>query len=185
MGARKEYSFDLKERVVQAVEKGESQALVSRQFGIPYQTVSFWCRAKKNRGTVENKIRTGRPKKTTTKEDKMIIRESTKNPRLTAPQIQKDFNEHRGTNISVSTVKRRLKAGGLIGRRPCKKPLISKKNRMAGSILPKIIYSGLLKNGPKFYGATNLNLIYFHPMELSLFVAQRTRGTMFGTRYPP
>lgn len=38
---------------------------------------------------------------------------------------------HYGVDVSVSTTKRRLADAKLYGRRPAKKPLISKKNRMA------------------------------------------------------
>ena len=51
--------------------------------------------------------------------------------RLTGPQITSKCNKHSEVKISESTVKRRLRDNNLFGRRPCRKPLISKKNRMA------------------------------------------------------
>jgi len=48
--------------------------------------------------------------------------------------IVTDFNKKRAitlNQINVSTVKRCLRCAGLFGRRPSKKPFISKKNRMA------------------------------------------------------
>lgn len=63
MKGRKQYSLDLKNAVISAVDGGLSQGEVARQFNIPYQTVGFWCRNQKARGHVDNQPRSGRPKK--------------------------------------------------------------------------------------------------------------------------
>lgn len=131
MNNRKEYCVEFKTSVLKCVRDGNSQSAVARQFGISSKTVNTWVLNEKNRGTLERKPRSGRPRKTTPREDKMIVRKSVKDPRLTAPVILADFNQTNTNKIAVSTVKRRLKEAGLNGRRPSKKPLISKKNRIA------------------------------------------------------
>ena len=73
--------------------------------------------------------RKGRPRKTTTREDKLIIRMSKSNPRLNSVQIHADINTNHGLRVSSRTVQRRLCSAGLNGRRPVKKPLISLKNK--------------------------------------------------------
>lgn len=127
----KEYSTDLKEAVIAALQNGRSQASVSRDFGLSRQIVSVWNRKFQSCGTVNNAQRSGRPRKTTERVDRDIRRRSVANPRLTAVDITRDINISYGVNVHVSTVKRRLNNLGLNGRRPSKKPLISVKNRKA------------------------------------------------------
>lgn len=131
MSSKKNYSEDLKKSVLKWLDDGNTMTSAKRQFGVPHQTISFWNKKRTKYGTADSRRKTGRPRKTTKRDDKMIVREANKNPRLTAVEIVRDFNENREDKISVSTVKRRLYTGGLFGRRPSKKPLISKKNRMA------------------------------------------------------
>ena len=50
---------------------------------------------------------------------------------LTGPQITSEYNKYSEVKISESTVNRRLRDNNLFGRRPSRKPLISKKNWMA------------------------------------------------------
>lgn len=81
------------------------------------------------RKTVENKPRSGRPKKTTPNIDRIIKKLSVSDVRKSAVAIKNELKENYDTNIHVSTVKRRLTSNGLHGRRPTKKPFISAKNK--------------------------------------------------------
>ncbi|CAD6199198.1 unnamed protein product [Caenorhabditis auriculariae] len=60
-----------------------------------------------------------------------FLKTSRTNPRLTAPAIRREVFLNSPSPPSVSTVKRRLNAAEIMGRRPVKKPLISEKNRAA------------------------------------------------------
>lgn len=106
-------------------------------FGISRQLVSVWNHRYKDRGEVYNKSRSGCPRKTIIREDKLIKRQSIADPQKSATTIAKDLHENYGVNVHVSTIKRRLKEQDLIGRRPSKKPLISKKNRKARIMFAK------------------------------------------------
>lgn len=128
---RKEYPVAFRESVVDALRKGRSQAQTARDFNISRQLVSLWNRKYKINLHVENKPRSGRPRKTTAKQDRLIIRKSKADPKLTSMAIHTDLKENHGIQVHVSTVKRRLAEAGLHGRRPSKKPLISAKNRKA------------------------------------------------------
>lgn len=129
MPKSKEYSNDFKNAVITALKKGKSQSEVAQSFQVSRQLVSAWNKDYIKRKTVENKPRSGRPKKTTSKEDRLIKKLSTSDVRKSAMQIKNELQENYDINIHVSTVKRRLKDFGLKGRRPSKKPLISAKNR--------------------------------------------------------
>lgn len=127
----KEFSMDMKNAVIAALSTGKTKAEVARNFGISHQLVSSWERIFKLRGTLETKPRQGRPRKTSTREDKRIVRIAKRDPKSTATAILREFMKSDGISVHVSTIKRRLSQEGLHGRRPSKKPLISKKNRLA------------------------------------------------------
>uniref|UniRef100_A0AC34QLD3 Transposase n=1 Tax=Panagrolaimus sp. JU765 TaxID=591449 RepID=A0AC34QLD3_9BILA len=128
---RKHLSLDMKTAIVQALKDGKTQEQVSKDFHVSRSTVrNVFLRFKAN-GHVKRKIGSGRPKLTTVREDRALKRMSVDNPRLNAVQLNQDFNDMFDKNISVSTTKRRLKACGLNGRRPAKKPYVSMKNRKA------------------------------------------------------
>lgn len=137
MPKRKEYSVDMREAVIRALNEGRTQISVSRDFGISRQLVSVWNRRYKDVDEVYNKRRSGRPRKTTIREDKLIKRQSVADPQKSATAIAKDLDENYGINVHISTIKRRLKEQGLIARRPSKKPLISKRNREARIMFAK------------------------------------------------
>ena len=128
MPKRKEYSVELKEAVVNTVRQGNSQSAVAKQFGLSQQLVSVWCKKKKLTGSLNNKPRSGRPRKTTERIDRIIRKRSVADPRKAATTIRNDLEETFGCKLHVSTVKRRLAAVGLNDRRPSKKPMISAKN---------------------------------------------------------
>ncbi|XP_069669962.1 uncharacterized protein [Periplaneta americana] len=127
MPKQKEYSVDVRQAVLNALKKGKSQSSVAKDFGISQQLVSVWSRRHKQEGSVDNKPRSGRPRKTTVSEDRMICKQSVADPRKSARQIRNDLERHHGLNLHVSTVKRRLVAGDLYVRRPSRKPLINPK----------------------------------------------------------
>lgn len=76
-----------------------------------------------------DKPRSGRPRKTTKRMDKMIKRKSISDVKKTAIDISRELREENLADVSRSTVSRRLKEVGLIGRAGVKKPLISAKNK--------------------------------------------------------
>jgi hypothetical protein len=81
------------------------------------------------RGCVEKRKSPGRPRVTSRRTDSTIVRLSRSNPRLTAVDISHQVTESDKTKVSIRTVRRRLQAAGLHGRRAVKKPLISSKNQ--------------------------------------------------------
>ncbi|KAK6026242.1 transposase, partial [Ostertagia ostertagi] len=107
------------------------------------------------RNSVCNATRTGRPRCTSSKQDRRIVRRSKADPRLTAVDIATEFNMNEGTNLSRQTVGRRLKDAGIHGRRPAKKPFISSKNRRAREWSSRAVTStGLWPTGAEFFSRT-------------------------------
>lgn len=76
--------------------------------------------------------RCGRKRKTTPHDDKVIIRNSVKDPKKTSVDLLRDLSSA-GVNVSSSTVRRRLLEVGRVGRKPQKKQLLTsvmKKKRL-------------------------------------------------------
>ncbi|XP_051505930.1 uncharacterized protein LOC127413102 isoform X1 [Myxocyprinus asiaticus] len=66
---------------------------------------------------------------TTKQEDKYIRVSSLRNRCLTCPQLTASLNSTHSTPVSCTTVKRRLRGAGLMGRIAKKKPLLKQKNK--------------------------------------------------------
>ena len=82
----------------------------------------------RQRKTIESKPRSGRPKVTTEKADRLLVRFCKNNPLMTAVELNSIMHQFHGTNCSIDTTKRRLRQNNLYGCRPVKKPLISARN---------------------------------------------------------
>ncbi|KAG2767600.1 hypothetical protein PC129_g5108 [Phytophthora cactorum] len=82
--------------------------------------------AKRN-GHTYSKLRSGRPRKTSVREDHQIVREAEKNRRLSAEKLAIMVKEDHGVTISKQTVRNRIKAEGFNGRAARKKPHLTKK----------------------------------------------------------
>ena len=97
-------------------------------------TVSYTIKRYLETGGNSNRKRSGRPKATTQSEDKFLRVNSLRDRRLTGQQLQVQLNTGRSKEVSVSTVKRRLRDAGLTGRVAVRKPLLrwqNKKKRLA------------------------------------------------------
>lgn len=127
----KHKSKDIKVAVVEAVKSGRKYREVAQLFGVGLATVNRIIKKFNESQTVERKSGSGRPRKSDERQDRLMLRVVKKDPRKTAVDVTKLANEQMGLNISVRTARRRLKLAKLFARRPAKKPLISKKNRLA------------------------------------------------------
>ena len=81
------------------------------------------------RRSVEVQKRSGRPRKSNEKMDRVIWRMSKKDHFKSANLIKSCLLKHYGLSLSSRTVRHRLNEGGLFGRSAQKKPFISLHNR--------------------------------------------------------
>lgn len=79
--------------------------------------------------TTENVPRKRRPRKTSERDDRMIVRMAKKNPRISSTEIKRKISAQIESPISARTIRRRLVEGGLHGRISRKKPLVTEKQR--------------------------------------------------------
>ena len=106
---------------------------IANKLKILYQALYFCLHRTVQTGSNQNRKRSGRPWCTTEQEDKYIRVSSLRNRCLTSPQLAASWNSTRKTPASTSTVKRRLRDAGLLGRVAKKKPyfrLANKKKRL-------------------------------------------------------
>ena len=105
---------------------GLSIRQISKKMKVAKSTVGDILKRKKDTGesSTLRQGRYGRKRKTTPRNDTVIIRESVKNPKKTSADLQRDLSTS-GINISSSTVRRRLLEVGRFARKPLKKQLLT------------------------------------------------------------
>jgi len=112
--------------IIMKLQQGETQRAVSRQFKMSQPSVrDLWNKFQRT-GNVENVKKPGRPTKLTTREKRMLCRDCLKEPFLSAKALYVSSNIDK--KVSVWTVRRALRAGGLVSRIAARKPFLSKSN---------------------------------------------------------
>lgn len=122
---------DVQKAILRGRQQGYTHAALAKQFSISTSAVTKVLQRISNQGGVLIKKSSGRPRITSKLTDRNILRISRSNPRLTAVDILREIHIEENPKLSIRTVRRRLQMASLNGRRPVKKPLISKKNRKA------------------------------------------------------
>ncbi|CAD6193201.1 unnamed protein product [Caenorhabditis auriculariae] len=131
ISGKKDLTDNDKRAIVVGRQNGLTMMTLAGMFGVTEACISQFLKRWKAQDGSTNSQRTGRPRVTDRNDDRNILKTSRTNPRLTAPAIRREVFLNSPSPPSVSTVKRRLNAAGIMGRRPVKKPLISEKNRVA------------------------------------------------------
>uniref|UniRef100_A0A914EA58 Transposase n=1 Tax=Acrobeloides nanus TaxID=290746 RepID=A0A914EA58_9BILA len=80
---------------------------------------------------VERRPKSGRPRITTERDERNVVRLVKEDPTRTSTDVMDKVRGILGRRVSRSTAQRVLRRAKLFGRRPSKKPLISKKNQKA------------------------------------------------------
>ena len=128
MGRNKTVTSEVRNLIIDKYKNGERQNKIAKMFNINKSTVTRIVRRFSLKGTPEAFKSPGRPRKTTQRTDRHIIKIASANPFLSSEKILGEITPEDGKIISSRTVRRRLVNVGLFSRRPAKKPLLSKKN---------------------------------------------------------
>ncbi|XP_029643472.1 uncharacterized protein LOC115217893 [Octopus sinensis] len=110
---------------------GKSNSVIATTVGRSRSAVQRIAANFKSSGTKDAKPKTGRPRKTLPRQDRIMIRMSLKDRFKSATEISHEFGYTSDVNVSRKTVSRRLQVSELLAHAPAKKPLISKKNQRA------------------------------------------------------
>ena len=127
---RRNLSTEERASIVAHIKDGLLIKDVAAMYKIHRDTVADIIKKHQELNTVVDRRRSGRPKKTTVREDRLLLRSSLKNRRLTSTALCKELQESTGIQLSTSCVRRRLLSGGLRGCIAVKKPLLSNVNRL-------------------------------------------------------
>ena len=118
MARNKDLSSETRQSILVLRNEGYSMREIAKKLKISYNAVYYSLHRTAQTGSNQNRKRSGRPRCTTEQEDKYIRVSSLRNRRLTSPQLAASLNSTRKTPVSTSTVKRRLRDAGLLGRVP-------------------------------------------------------------------
>ncbi|XP_054713588.1 uncharacterized protein LOC129223050 [Uloborus diversus] len=105
-------------RMIGKLEEGRSVTSVAEEFGINKSVVSRAWNVFKTTGTAVRKVGDGRPRKTTTRDDRYIVVQAKGDRFQSASAISQQLCSATGRQVSRFTVARRLHKGGLFARRP-------------------------------------------------------------------
>ena len=129
MAQTRELTICERKKIVKYHEDGWGYKRIAKKTGFAPSSIQTVIRKWKKDGNLVTNLRPGRPRCTTGRMDRRIVTQVIVNPRISAPKIAQDIEERYGQQIGAHTVRRRIKAYGLISGVAKKKPFISPKNR--------------------------------------------------------
>lgn len=104
-------------------------AMISQQLTLPLSTVKGIVARATAQGNVYTPPRSGRPRKTDERVDRVIVRVTKQNRRSSAAQLAGDLKDRFDITVSPQTIRNRLHDAGLHGRAARKKPYLTKQHR--------------------------------------------------------
>lgn len=129
-----EVSIPVRDLIIQSWKNTEngpiSERKLSNMFNIPKTTVHDIIQKFKNMGSVANLKGRGRKPILSTREVRQIVRKVKENPFVSAPKLSEMAGSEFGKKIGPKSIQRILNNNEFHGRRPQKKPYISKKNQI-------------------------------------------------------
>ncbi|CAI2347796.1 unnamed protein product [Caenorhabditis sp. 36 PRJEB53466] len=128
---RKNISQDIRKAMVIGFRSGCSKDVLAQQFTCSKRAIEKVLKQFRDEGALVERKSPGRPRITSKNVDRNIVRASREDPQRSSTDIQMIVKSPNEVTPSLRTVGRRLQHAGLHGRRPAKKPSISKKNRIA------------------------------------------------------
>ncbi|KAG2455931.1 TCB1 transposase, partial [Polypterus senegalus] len=126
----KELSVDLRDKIVSRQKSGEGYRKMSAALKVPMGIVASIIRKWKKFKTTRTLPRAGRPSKLNDRGRRALVREVTKNPMVTLPELQRSSVE-RGEPSRRTTISAAIHQSGLYGRVARRKPLLSKRHMAA------------------------------------------------------
>eukprot|EP00795_Rhopilema_esculentum_P006592 gene6592-12133_t len=116
-------------RAVVLHEEGYSCNKIALKLKVARITVQQIIKKHKETGSVEDRKGRGRKRITTSREDRLIVKQSLKDRRKTSRILANELKDAHDIKVSSRTVRRRLVDSGLKYCRAKKKPLLSEKAR--------------------------------------------------------
>ena len=103
----KQYSVDLRERRLRAIDAGLSQAEAARLFGVGTATIARW-RRQRERGSVAPQPRLGRPRRIGRAQERALLAQVRALPDATLREHCAQWAAEQGMHLSEATMSRAL-----------------------------------------------------------------------------
>lgn len=125
-----ELSTFLRARIVTLHDEGKTLREIGKIVKRPFSTVRYIINKYKITGSVENLPRSGRPKILNDREERAILKEVQKDPKISAQTLASNIAEAKGKSVCAETVRKVIRNAGYNGRVARRKPFISEQNRV-------------------------------------------------------
>ncbi|XP_062849643.1 zinc finger protein 638 [Trichomycterus rosablanca] len=126
----KETSEDIRKKVVTAYQSGESYKTISKRFQLHPSTVKQIIYKWRALGITATLPKSGQPSKLPPRSTRKILIQVKANPHITSRELQTSLAAS-GINVHASTIRRKINRHGIHGRVARRKPLLSRKNKVA------------------------------------------------------
>lgn len=126
---RKELTVNERQIIINCHEQGKSYADINKIVGRPKSTIQNVINRYNKENRIENKVRSGRPRKLTERDERKIASIIKKDPFKSAPKIATDIQISLNKTVSPWTVARSLQRSGFKSCTPRKKPFVSEINK--------------------------------------------------------
>ena len=130
MPAAPRLSHERRGMAVAYAEQGLSHRQIAAKLGVSHPAITKLLKKYRETGTVQDRPGRGRRRKTTEREDRVIVRLCLQNRRISVPALSQAATKATGKRLSATLVRGRLLEKGLRSCRAVKKPLLSKTNRV-------------------------------------------------------
>ena len=125
MQPRHRLTADQRVRALAWLDEGLGQREVARRLQVPHSVIQRLHQRFIETGAVQERQRSGRPRVTTRQEDRYLVLSVLRERSATSVTLRGQLRDATGTNISCSTVRRRLMEQNLRSRRPAVRPQLS------------------------------------------------------------
>ncbi|XP_072376134.1 uncharacterized protein [Diabrotica undecimpunctata] len=113
-------------KIVALVEQGMSQRQISATLHVSQSVVSKTYARFLELGTLKNRPRESRRRVISDRQDRFLGQIARRNPTSSHPELQRQLLQTTGIDISVETVRKRLRSQNLFSRRQLRVPELSR-----------------------------------------------------------
>lgn len=120
---RKEISYEVRELIAKLSKERRSYGEIGKIVNKPHSSVQTVIKNYGERNCVENKLRSGRPRKLTEREGRSILAEIKNKPSTSSTALANSIKDATGKDVHPTTVRRLLHRSGYNSRSARKKTL--------------------------------------------------------------
>ena len=118
-------------QAVGMLQAGQVQRAVAGHFNVSQSVISRLWNRFQHTGNVEERPRSGRPRKTTVRQDRYLCNMAKRQRFQSAVRLNSDFRTATGVRVSSQTVRNRLHTANLPTYRPAVRPILTLRHRTA------------------------------------------------------